>query len=427
MKNARAQGAATLIVVALISGCAHVPIEELESYRTAFHQVSTVSGALYEEAAKVIVDVEAAQLALKRGGRDVGAGSVNPPSSFDPGKVDGSGGWTRDLPEPIALRLSAMQTVVAYNDALVAHASGDPLEKVVAPLKVAAGQIEGLAALASSIPAMKTLGLGPVTGLGSLAVKLNPFGSLASGAIEGLKGFARLALQAKAENEVREALLAGYAPVQQVLAILEADSEQVYGFQKVRCALTRYEAINMTGKTLGSIAGLSEAFARPMQAPLATTVGALEQRMTASVIAIYQPSTEFDPCGSGEAGMTSPEKLDLSIGFPYKFPFAQQLGKSMTDNAAQALDVFVTDYEKHAARTVAARESLQNYHSRVLPDYVILLRNAKRGLETVRVSASRQPAPAERAVDLIKIGANIRSNIDSIRSAKKADATTTFP
>ncbi len=427
MEVSRVWGAAALIIFVLIGGCAKVPIEELEGYRSAFSQVSAVSGALYEEAAKVVTEVEAAQLALGRGGEKVRADLINPPTDFDPSQVTGPGERVRDLPEPIALRVCAMQTVIAYNDALVAHVSGDPLEKVVAPLKAAAGQIEGFAALASSIP-VKELGLGPITELGSLAINLNPFASMAPGAIEGLKGLARLGLQAKAESEMREALLAGYGPVQEVLTILEADSGQLYGFQKVRCGLTRYEALNANGKTLTSIDGLSEAFARPTQAPISTTVDTLEQRMTASVIAIYQPSTDFDPCGSGKPEMKTPKKVGFFVRkFPYEFPFAKQQGRPMNGNAAQALDVFVTEYESNATRTVAARESLRNYHSQVLPDYVILLRNAKRGLQIVSISAKRQPALAEKASDLIMIAANIRSNIDSIRSANKTEAKSTFP
>lgn len=428
MKVTHTRGVVALIIFALIGGCAQVPIEDLEGYRSAFSQVSVVSEALYEEAAEVINDLEEAQLSLAQDSKKERKAFINPPSVFEPSKVAGSEGRIRELPEPIALRLSALKTVNAYNDSLVAHVSGDPLEKVVTPLKAAAGQIEDFTDLASSIPEMETLGLGSATGLGRLVIQLNPFGSMAPGAIEGLKGLVRLALQAKTESEMRDALLAGYSPVQEVLTILEEDSAQLYGFQKVRCSLTRYEAINASGKTRVAIAGLSEAFARPELAPISTTVDSLEQRMTASTIAIFQPSTQFDPCGSGKPEMVTPKKLKFSIGsFPYKFPFTNQLGKPMTDNAANAFDLFVTEYENNAAQTVAASESLQNYHSRVLTNYVMLLRNAKRGLEIVSISANRQPVIAERAGDLILISANIRSNIDNIRSAMKTEATSTLP
>jgi len=428
MKVTRARGAVALIIFALIGGCAKVPIEDLDGYRSAFSQVSVVSEALYEEAAKVVIDVKEAQLALARDGKKERKAFINPPSVFEPSKVAGSGGRIWELPEPITLRLSAIQTVNAYNDSLVAHVSGDPLEKVVAPLKAAAGQIEDFTDLASSISGVETLGQGSSAGLGSLVIQLNPFGSMAPGAIDGLKGLVRLALQAKTESEMQEALLAGYRPVQEVLTILEEDSAQLYGFQKVRCSLTRYELLKENSKTLGSIVDLSQAFGRPTQAPKSTTVGTMEHRMTSSMIAIFQPSAQFDPCGSGKPEMVTPKKLKFSIGsFPYKFPFANQLGKPMTDNAADAFDVFVTKYQDNAARTVAASESLQNYHSRVLPNYVMLLRNAKRGLEIVSISANRQPALAERAGDLIVTSANIRSNIDNIRSAMKTEATSTLP
>ncbi|WP_210542814.1 hypothetical protein [Rhodoferax sp. PAMC 29310] len=409
-----------LVVTAVLGGCASVPVAELASYRDAFREVSVVGTTLYAQAGKTVVDVQAAQT-----GKQHSLDLVNPPSEFDPRAVAGPTGPDADFPPAIALRLAALQTVVAYNDSLVAHVSGDPLEKITAPLKAAAGSMNRFIDLARNFTGKRVKG-----SVETDLPAINPFNLIAtSGVLGGLKGLVTIALQAKANNEMRQALLDAYEPIQQVLSILEADTAQLYGFQKVQCALVRNgEALPMINVTLDSVDGFTAAFARPTQGGLREEVNALEQRMTASFVAVYQPDVPFDPCGSGKAkSMISSDLSDALNGFPYRFPFAEQRGMPLTEKGALLLGGFVNEVEQQALRTVAARETLRSYHARMLPDYVVLLRDAKQGLSVVWAAATRIPSLAGHGGELTTIGTNIRDSIIRIRSAMKADASTQSP
>jgi hypothetical protein len=375
-----------LLALALLAGCSSAPIKELTAYQGAFKQTAVIGDDLYRDGAQVLVELDEALKALPRSQASIS--SSNPPAEFVPAKSVPSAEGIEGVHPTIALRLLALETVVAYNDALVAEVSGDPLEKIVAPLQAAGTRLQGFAGLASKLSGDR-IDLGKFANLSALTIRLNPFGGVA---LDGIKALARLGLEAKAAAEIRESLNTAYPDIKNVLLVLKEDTAALYRLQKHRCHLRQSAAIEeSTLDVLLPTRAMTSAFARPSAgSELNAGVSRLEDRMTAAVTALFQPGVDFDPCGTGKTVNRRTSQIEFTVGaYPYVFPFGST-DKAVDANSIKAMEAFVSEYELRAARTVGASESLRTYHGQVLPDYVAWLRSTEVGLDTLHLTTAEQ-------------------------------------
>ena len=402
-----------LLIAVLLQACTQVPRPDLYVYQTAFAKTAETGAALYQEAAQVLRDVQAAKAeAAQAGGK--AAKAIGPPASFNPENVTASSDEILTLPEAIQVRVLALDTVLAYNDALVAHVSGDPLDRIRRPIADSVQRLDGFAGLVAGLTGESVDVTGVITGeIKNLAVSANPFGGLA---LAGLKKLIELGLQEKAAIEFQNALLAAHSDIDSILELLEKDTVSLYGFAKIRCALTRQTGIkHLRDDAVKPMRTVANAFQRPTGQNLAPVV-ALEQRIGEAVTGIFQPETAFDPCGTGTpTTYTVDDLINTYLGsYPFTFYFSENsAAKEMDATTIEVLELLVTNYERRSGEMVAAQDRLQSYHDQLLPDYVALIRSARDGLRTLK-DATVEGNTFDSA-GLMRLGEVIRANVASVK------------
>ena len=424
--RATAQWIGLLIAILLLQACTQVPRQDLDVYQSAFADTAETGVALYQEAAKVLRDVEAAKAKAQAtvGGKPVKI--IGAPVAFDPQDVATSSDPVLELPATIRVRVLALETVLAYNDALVAHVSGDPLDRIKRPIAAAEQRLMGFTGLVAGLTDTARVDLtGAVTGkIADLVIDANPFVGLA---LAGLKQLIGLGLKEKAAIEFHKALIAAHGDIDNVLDLLEKDTASLYGFAKIRCALVRQTGIKrLRDDAVLPMRAIAVAFKRPTDPPLLADVIALEQGMDEAVVGIFQPGTVFDPCGSGEPTTYDVTKVKRFSGggYPFAFNFTIDGNAKQPDTAAVGvLASLVANYEIVAGEMVATQQRLLRYHGQLLPNYVALIRSARDGLRTLKESAVQ--GSTFDAAGLMRLGAVIRANVEGVKRAVEASGPVT--
>ena len=234
---------------------------------------------------------------------------------------------------------------------------GDPLDRIRRPIADSVQRLEGFAGLAAGLTGESVDVTRVITGeIKNLAVSANPFGGLA---LAGLKKLIELGLQEKAAIEFQNALLAAHSDIDSILELLEKDTVSLYGFAKIRCALTRQTGIkHLRDDAVKPMRTVANAFQRPTGQNLAPVV-ALEQRIDEAVTGIFQPETAFDPCGTGTpTTYTVDDLINTYLGsYPFTFYFSENsAAKEMDATTIEVLELLVTNYERRSGEMVAAQD-----------------------------------------------------------------------
>lgn len=196
---------ACVAVIAQVLGCSPVPQEQLRAYADTFDAADEAGRALYGT-----LDAAVAQASrLQSGAARIDCGPRKPaPACFDP--VDFLPASERPLDPDIAARVAVFETVGAYNEALVALATGqtgEALQHRLDTLSALAGTAVQLAGTAVAGPLAPLL-TGPLLG---------SFRTLAT-EVEGIR----------ANAVARQSILSERGTIEDAIDALIADTPDVY-------------------------------------------------------------------------------------------------------------------------------------------------------------------------------------------------------
>ncbi len=193
---------AVVVCLAILAGCAGVPIEALRAYSEAFQQAKDAGDLLLDEISPII----SSKGTTAR--QNCGTSPLGYPQCFDPAVALSEEGRRVNEDPSIVARRDALAAVVRYNSMLVDLAEGKPATDF-------GNRVDELIKL---VNAVATLGVVPSGGLSTL---IPPSATFAKDMYSRLSA-------ARANAVVRDAILNSKPDVQELLLALMEDTPRIY-------------------------------------------------------------------------------------------------------------------------------------------------------------------------------------------------------
>lgn len=208
-----------LAAVALLTSCVAVPEAELRLYTDTFEEARAANETLYRELDDAVSAAQAITEEAPGAKQDCRVEAASPPDCFDP--IDALPKAPKPLEPSIAARVVAFDAVAAYNEALVALASGATAEALVARIDRMVESARSVASLAG--PAVA----GPMAAAQLLFDALRPLG-------EELE-------RARSNATARAAILDNSSLVDHLIELLMADTVPAYNLYSAARTVTANE------------------------------------------------------------------------------------------------------------------------------------------------------------------------------------------
>jgi hypothetical protein len=196
-----------------LAACTSIPKQDLTAYTSAFDQFSVAGNLLLDEISPFVSSVppEGAEGAETAEIKSCESDGKPYPPCFDPNLVPRSSGLRINEDPSITARRAALEIATRYNALLVALAEGQSVEVINQQFD----QLTGLAGAA----------VGALTAAG---VAAGPYGILVPVALELFKDLAARFEQARANDTVRQSLIASESDIKQLFTLMIEDMPAIY-------------------------------------------------------------------------------------------------------------------------------------------------------------------------------------------------------
>jgi hypothetical protein len=294
-----------LVVVAVLGGCAGVPITQLQSYSDTYDEAKSAAALIYVDAAPALM---------------IGATSSNVdfPASLGPATFDrdGCGAVVASI-DSLRARCQAMITLKSYNQALLDIAAGKTSDDILAQVDRAFDSVSTLSALAQG-------------GAAALAPVAN--------ALPALKAILGEALKLRDRAALRSALEQGAPQIRNLVQYLRGDVDLMYRLQRAYAVKRLNKLQSAIDADVSGAMRVIATSAPPKDPAAAASLKLLEQRFE-DLFSTPEPSVGArlkglrpDPSGKaldGPAVASVEAQLGVATGHVAEFKAAAaQFGKS---------------------------------------------------------------------------------------------------